>query len=134
VNSDDTDYIMQRIREKYLTGTSVSLVLVGKCTWARRFVDWEIYATLRNDKNNKRSGLLAIQLPSVAQSGAPLPERLKDNVKGKDGNEGYARYWVYPKSASSLKRMVQEAYDARTSKSQLIDNSRARRLRNSACS
>jgi hypothetical protein len=66
IDSSDVDYVMDCIREKYLTDSTVTIVLVGKCTWARRYVDWEIYSTLRNDKKNRRSGLMAVTLPSAA--------------------------------------------------------------------
>src|SRR4051812_6301846 len=58
VNSINTDYIMDKVREKYLTDSTVTIVMVGRCTWARKYVDWEIYSSLRNDKNNRRNGLL----------------------------------------------------------------------------
>ncbi|WP_372493341.1 TIR domain-containing protein [Janibacter melonis] len=38
---------MDRIRTKYLGDSSVTIVLVGSCTWARRYVDWEVYSSLR---------------------------------------------------------------------------------------
>src|SRR5437899_7331471 len=57
VNSEDPDYVMCRIRELYLAKSTVTIVLIGACTWARRYVDWEIASTLRNDVRNKRSGL-----------------------------------------------------------------------------
>src|SRR4051812_43267801 len=34
IDSDDTDYVMDSIREEYLTDSSVTIVLVGRCTWA----------------------------------------------------------------------------------------------------
>jgi Thoeris protein ThsB, TIR-like domain len=64
IDSDDTGYVMDQIREKYLTDSTVTIVLVGKCSWARRYVDWEVYSTLRNDKKNRRSGLLTTQKSS----------------------------------------------------------------------
>ena len=67
IDSTDVGYVMDEIRERYLTDSSVTIVLVGKCTWARRYVDWEVYSTLRNDKKNRRSGLLPITLPSAAR-------------------------------------------------------------------
>lgn len=131
VNSDDTDYIMDQIREKYLGSTTVTIVLVGACTWARRFVDWEVYSTLRRYKSFGVSGLVAITLPSVAESSSRrLPDRVDDNV---DGSTLYARWIKYPKSKSSLRSMVQEAYDARSTKADLIDNSRSRKKYNSSC-
>ena len=41
IDSTDTDYVTRRIRELYLKDSTVTIVLIGKCTWARRYVDWE---------------------------------------------------------------------------------------------
>lgn len=134
VDSDDTDYVMDEIRERYLTDSTVTMVMVGKCTWSRRFVDWEVYSSLRNDKSNKRSGLMAVTLPSAATyTGKKLPARVADNVLGSDGDEGYARWWKYPTSAESLRSRIEIAYGARSSKVDLIDNTRARRMANANC-
>lgn len=121
-DSDDSSYIMRRLREKYLTDSTVTIVMIGRCTWSRRFVDWEIASSLRNDPNNKRSGLMAITLPSVSSSSRTLPARLKDNWKSE--SRGYARWWKYPSSATGLEDMIEEAYDARDTLGHLVDNSR----------
>jgi hypothetical protein len=131
VDSDDTDYIMDKIREKYLSDSTVTIVLVGSCTWSRRFVDWEIYSSLREYKDYGISGLMGIALPSIADgSGAQLPPRLNDNV---DGDQGYARWWKYPSSAGSLRSCIEIAFNSRESRTHLIDNSRARMKNNSPC-
>lgn len=131
IESTDTDYIMDQIREKYLTDSTVTIVLIGRCTWARRYVDWEVYSTLRNDKNNKRSGLMAITLPSVADyKGRQLPLRVADNL---DGDKGYARWWKYPSSVSEVQNWIDAAFTARTDRANLINNSRARKINNSPC-
>lgn len=132
IDSDDTDYVMDEIREKYLADSTVTIVLAGRCTWARRYVDWEIYSTLRNDKNNRRSGLMAVTLPSIADSSdRQLPPRAADNV---DGDAGYARWWKYPTTEAGLRSCIETAFEARSSKTHLIDNSRARKKSNSSCS
>ena len=46
INSDDNDYVMRRIRADYLNDSTVTLVFVGKNTWTRKFVDWELAASL----------------------------------------------------------------------------------------
>ena len=56
---------MRKIREKYLTNSTVTIVFIGECTKARKYVDWEIASSLRNDPNNGRSGLLGINLKSL---------------------------------------------------------------------
>jgi hypothetical protein len=131
IDSDDTDYVMDRIREEYLRDSTVTIVMIGKCTWSRRFVDWEVYSSLRNDSKNRRNGLMAITLPSVANDDdRRLPARVSDNV---DGDKLYARWWKYPSYEASLKNYIKEAFDARTTKDHLIDNTRDRRMRNASC-
>lgn len=131
INSSNEDYIKTRIREKYLRDTTVTIVLVGKCTWARKYVDWEVAASLRTTPTASRSGLLAITLPSATDfSGKELPARVADNVNGEDG---YARWWKYPMSASSLASLIETAYDARNTRCDLVNNTRALRSYNSAC-
>jgi hypothetical protein len=133
VDSEDTDYIMDRIREKYLTDSTVTMVLVGRCTSARKYVDWEVYSSLRNDRNNRRNGLLAISLPSRGKG--VLPARVSDNVERDSAGDdvGYARWYVSPKTESALRRWIEDAFTARTTRTGLIKNTRARRTYNSPC-
>jgi hypothetical protein len=135
VDSEDTDYIMDRVREKYLSDSTVTIVLVGGCTWARKYVDWEVYSSLRKDRVNRLNGLLAIELKSVAGRGA-LPARVSDNVLRDENRRdvGYARYQAYPTSASALQSWIEDAFQARTARESLRDNKRARKRINSACS
>jgi len=86
--SDDihTETIRQKIRDEYLRDTSVTLVLIGKETWKRKHVDWEISSSIRNTQLNPRSGLLGIFLPTYPFIGDhynpyTIPPRLYDNVK-----------------------------------------------------
>ena len=134
VDSDDTDYIMDQISERYLRDSTVTLVMVGRCTWARRFVDWETYSSLRATSRRSRNGLVAITLPSVAtlDSRKP-PQRVRDNLAGSTGTAGYARWRTYPESAEQLRGYIDTAFGYRTSRANLVDNSRARRLRNATC-
>jgi hypothetical protein len=134
IDSDDTGYVMDQIRTKYLGKSTVTIVLVGKCTWARRYVDWEIYSSLRNSKHSTVNGLLAIELPSVAGK-SELPARVTDN-RSHDANgvnTGYARYVAYPTNAASLRSSIGDAFAARTSRAHLIDNTRRRRQRSASC-
>lgn len=134
IDSNDTDYVMDRIREKYLTDSTVTIVMIGRCTWARRYVDWEIYSSLRDDKNNRRSGLMGT-LPSVAKDESRQPPaRLSDNLLGSNNEDGYARWWKYPSSDASHRSWIDDAFDARMTRAYLIDNTRGRKLSNSTCS
>ena len=53
------EYIKRLIRENYISDTSVVVVLVGKNTYCRKHVDWEISAGLLNN-----AGLIGLALPS----------------------------------------------------------------------
>jgi len=130
INSDNDDYIKRRIRALYLADSTVTLVMIGAQTWGRKFVDWEIAASLRNTATSNRNGLVAITLPSVSNfDNKKLPDRLADNVNGANG---YARWMKYPSSTSDLAKIIDDAYDRRTSRSALATNSRALRTRNAS--
>jgi hypothetical protein len=78
IDSDDCEYVMRRIRERYIHGTSCTVVLCGHDTPYRKYVDWEIKASL-----DDQHGLLGIRLPTVRQtsSGFLVPDRLYDNLQ-----------------------------------------------------
>ena len=125
IDSDNTDYVMQRIRQLYLQDSTVTLVLIGKCTWARRFVDWEVQASLRQPKDGYANGLLAVQL---WQSYTTLPNRVKLNF-----DSGYAKFYKYPTSSTILSNRIDEAWNARSEKANLITNPRDRFSYNRTC-
>ena len=120
-DSDDTDYLNQVCRNA-IDGTSVTIVMIGRQTGCRKFVDWEIMHTLFREH-----GLLAVSRPNLTDSDACLPKRLVDNLKS---GTGYAKWYRYPASAASLKAMIDEAYAADSRK---IDNSRDKVKRNTSC-
>ncbi|WP_229884472.1 TIR domain-containing protein [Roseobacter sp. MH60115] len=76
IQSTNSDYIMRRIREKFLGGSTVTIVLMGRCTWARRYVDWELQSSLRHGGNTTPNGLLGIKLPSFGG----FPPRFDNNL------------------------------------------------------
>jgi hypothetical protein len=117
IDSGDSDYVMRQIREKKIAGTSCTVVLIGKCTWARRYVDWEIAATLRNNDDDPRGGLIAVQLLSAEQNGwSRLPDRLSLNISSVDGLEvGYARSYSHAPSDDSIAQWVEDAVARRDS-------------------
>jgi hypothetical protein len=125
INSDNTDYVMQRIRELYLRDSTVTIVLIGKCTWARRFVDWETQSSLRKPSKGLPNGLVAIQL---WESYSKLPERVNLNT-----NSEYSKFYKYPANSTSLKNMIEEAFKARTEKVNLTINPRDRFSNNRSC-
>lgn len=132
IDSTDTDYVMRRIRELYLKDSTVTIVLIGKCTWARRYVDWEIQASLRHGEVVMPNGLFGIVLPSAGKKPIP-PDRLKKNLKGENSDEGYARWYWYPQRKDTLANWIEDAFRARTSRAHLIVNPRDRFDYNRRC-
>lgn len=129
VSSEDEEYIKKQIGSKHLSDSTVTILYVGQCTWARKYVDWELSSSLRNDPVNKRKGLLA--LTPANRTTNRLPDRFVDNW-AKDGS-CYARYHYYPQSADELRSWIDDAFKARDSRASLINNKRALRKINSAC-
>lgn len=60
--------ILRCIRDEFLKGSTVTIVLVGTETRNRNFVDWEIWSSMYDGLKNKKSGILVIQLPAVAST------------------------------------------------------------------
>jgi hypothetical protein len=125
VDSDDAEYQERRIREAYIKGTSVTVVLCGRDTYQRKWVDWEIYGTLY-----KNSALIGIQLPAATASANPanggkflVPARLYDNIAS-----GYApwRHWDNL-TAANLRLWIEEALAKDKS---LIRNGREKKAHN----
>lgn len=125
VDSADTDYVMRRIREDFIADSTVTLVLAGAGTWARRYVDWEIQASLRFSAGTLPNGLLGVRLPRFGG----WPERLGANL----GKDSYAGVIDYPTNAEGLRRAIEWAAARRTSHASKIVNPRERFGYNRKC-
>ena len=132
VNSEDPEYVMGQIRDLYLKTSTVTIVLLGKCTWSRKYVDWEIQTSIRRGESVNTSGLIGIVLPSAGKK--PIAhERLKFNFKGENSDEGYARWHWYPERKDTLRNWIEDAFQARTSRASMIVNPRERFKNNRMC-
>jgi hypothetical protein len=123
IDSDDSEYVMRRIREEYITGSSCTVVLCGHDTPWRKFVDWEIKATL-----DKQHALIGVVLPTsrVTHDGTHLvPDRLADNVQS---NYAVWTFWASLVNEPRLLTTCLEAANARSAS--FIRNERALRRRN----
>jgi len=120
-DSASNDYILQQIRTHHLKDSSVTIVLIGSETYKRKWVDWEIYSSLRPYGARKRNGLLGIYLPTAYIT----PARLQDNI-----DTGYAVTMKWENISWQLDSKIQQAYNNRDL-DYLVNNSRARRVRNS---
>ena len=61
----DDEKIRITIRDEYLRTTTVTILLVGTQTWARKHIDWELYSSMRDSEKNSKSGLVVVMLPST---------------------------------------------------------------------
>lgn len=122
IDSDNVEYVMRHIRENYVTGSSCTLVLCGINTAWRKYVDWEIKATL-----DMQHGLMGIKLPTleVVNNGCLKPARLQDNV-----DSGYAVWTSWEDVTNEPAKLAELIELARGRSSALIKNNRERRLRN----
>lgn len=71
IDSEDPDYIMRKIREDYLSDSTVTIFLIGEYSretlgWdEQQFIKRELQASLYNGENNLRSGILGVVLPNM---------------------------------------------------------------------
>jgi hypothetical protein len=129
INSNNSDYIMSKIRQDFLANSTVTLVIIGNCTWARRYVDWELQASLRSGEKTIPNGVLGIKLPSF--SSGQYPDRLNANLLPPNLGllsppDCYARIIDYPQNQVQLVSAIEDAFNARNSRSKYIINSRER--------
>lgn len=101
-----TETIRTKIRDEYLRGASVTVVLVGRLTWQRKHVDWEISSTLHDTKLHSRGGLLGILLPAYRKDDLhTIPPRLHDNVEA-----GYAKLYDWSESSGDVQAWIHGAF------------------------
>ena len=129
INSNNTDYVMRRIRELYLRDSTVTIVMIGRCTWARRYVDWELQSSLRHGETVRANGLLGIKLRTSYRT---YPNRLSLNHDTSQ-NDYYARVIDYPTRKDTLANWIDDAFNARWNRSHLIINPRDRFSYNRTC-
>lgn len=71
ITSDDEDYIMRKIREDYLSDSTVTIHLIGKQSSEnnpfqnQKFIKRELQASLYNGENNTKNGILGVVLPDM---------------------------------------------------------------------
>ena len=114
------DEIRRIIRNDFIADASVTIVLIGKCTWQRKHVDWEISASLIHRERNPRNGLMGILLPTHPDYRKNLnqlnprliPPRLADNI---NGNDPFAIIYKWPKNrvAKNILPKIHTAFQRR---------------------
>ena len=129
INSTNPTYVMQQIKEKYLGDSTVTIVMLGTCTHSRRYVDWEIKASLQQGSTDP-NGLIGILIPRVVR--AHLPPRFKLNWNS-ENKDSYARYHAYPSSDAVLRSWIEDAFSARSSRAKHIVNPNDMMKYNSKC-
>lgn len=116
-----TETIRQKIRDDFIADATVTVVLIGPCTWQRKHVDWEIGSSLRDTKNNPRCGLMGILLPNHPDCQARhsrqwtprlTPPRLADNFTG---DNPYVRIYYWPEQwvTDDVRRWIHQAFERR---------------------
>ena len=118
-NIDDTGLktttVRQKIRDEYIRDATLTIVLIGPCTWQRKHVDWEIGSSIRKTKINPRCGLLGILLPNhpdYRKKGLNprlIPPRLADNCKDEDPYALIHR-WPQPWTPAKIGEWIDRAF------------------------
>ncbi|MGI9346949.1 MAG: TIR domain-containing protein [Gammaproteobacteria bacterium] len=72
--------IRETIRDKYLSDTTVTIVLIGEETKKRKHVDWELHSSMYDGEVNKKSGIILMGLPEIQSYSYVLPDTC-DEIK-----------------------------------------------------
>ena len=103
--------VRRRIRDDFIADAIVTIVLIGRCTWQRKHVDWEIGSSLRKP----RCGLLGILLPNHPNFRSEtfkrrlIPPRLADNCKGDDPYACIHRWSGSPNEVNRVRQWIHRA-------------------------
>ena len=114
-----TETIRRRIRDDFIADATVTVVLIGPCTWQRKHADWEISSSLRDTEKNPRCGLLGILLPNHPnfRSGTfnrrLIPPRLADNCEGDDPYAGIYRWSGSTNEVNRVRQWIHQAFQRR---------------------
>lgn len=71
INSNDSDYILRKIREDYLRDSTVTVFLIGARSaevlgdFEQQYIKGELQASLYNGAGNTKSGILGVVLPDM---------------------------------------------------------------------
>jgi len=71
IDSEDEDYIMRRIREEYLSDSTVTIHLIGSRSaeslgWnEQKYIKRELQASLYHREGNTQNGILGVVLPNM---------------------------------------------------------------------
>jgi hypothetical protein len=87
------------IRPK-IASSSVTIILIGKETGGRWWVDWEIYYSLLKTSGNDRNGLLGIYIPNKEHW---IPSRLEKNLY-------MGKLIEMPRDYRTLENAIEEVY------------------------
>lgn len=74
IDSEDEDYIMKKIREDYLSDSTVTIHLIGSRSnenlgyEEQKYIKRELQASLYDGKDNSRSGVLGVVLPTMYEN------------------------------------------------------------------
>lgn len=135
------EQIRQTIRDKHLKDSTVTIVLVGEKTKERKHVDWEIYASMYDQKvGHTKSGILVIDIndkywlnsPSIREKNnlqrgvtatneniekniSHYPERLKKNILKEDVKIKIATYSEIINNKEYLLDLIDEAKENKDS-------------------
>ena len=105
--------IRRKIRDEFIADATVTIVLIGRCTWQRKHVDWEISSSLRDTEYNPRCGLLGILLPTHPDYKTGkyrlqlIPPRLAENCTGEDP---YAVTYNWPQNTLQVQQWIHKAF------------------------
>ncbi len=113
-----TDEIWRTIRDDNVSDATVMAVLIGRNTWSRKYIDWEIGSGFSKTRNNSRCGVLGILLPDHPNYGKrpidpkTLPPRLTANIRGSDP---YVRIYDWPRDnrLSVVRDWIEVAFQRR---------------------
>jgi hypothetical protein len=118
INSDMASHVCGSVLPKEVGNCQVALILVGRDSWRRKYMDWEVDVCL-----SQGCGILGLQLPTlpVINDSISMPGRLLDNVRS-----GYATWMTFAALMGSADQYAVLSELPRDKRRELLQNNRDR--------
>lgn len=122
VNDGDIDdenmsdeQIRQKIRDEYIRDATVLVLLCGKNTKHRKFIDWELHAAMYDSEKNPKMGILVINLPGSNNLVRACEDREKEIVSPNTNWTSYTTKKEYEDHYPSLpQRLIDSLYQKKS--------------------
>ena len=122
---DDTyltdEAIRVKIRDNYIKDATVLILLCGRNTKYRKFIDWELHAAMYDTEKNPKMGILVVNLPFCRNNVRAAERREKEIVSSNTTWTSYTKRSEYENAYPDLPSRLIDSFVSKCSNITLVN-------------